>query len=85
MPLWDAGLRRIDHRLIWWMLEDMREDGLLAAGWRGRARRSLRQCQSVISESSERLRAAGVIRFHRYQRAAWVLGEAFEKDVARGD
>ena len=80
MPLWDKELRRVDFRLIWWMLSDMTEDGLLKSGWRVRAQKALGQCQSVISDSSHRLRAAGVIRFRENQRAAWVLGEAFDKD-----
>ncbi len=79
-PLWQQKqLLRIDHRLIWWFLAHMRDDGMVSHGWRQRAMLDLRIPNSTLFESQVRLKAIGAIRFHKYQRALWVCAEPFTK------
>lgn len=82
-PIYSKELRRLDYRLIFWLLSHQNVDkgmptGVVKSGWRTLAQRDLKTHHRLLWESVKRLRAAGVIRSEPYQRNLRVDGSAFE-------
>lgn len=85
-PVLNRKLRGQDHRLLWWMLAVQERDasgagtGLVANGWRERAKRELDLPSSQISRSQKRLMDAGVLVPKLWQREVRIAPDAFNLD-----
>ena len=78
LPLYARALNAAAHKLLWWLVAHMDEEGRVAGNWRTDAAADMGTNRVTIHRAGDRLAREGVIEIAKKPKSVRVLRRVFE-------